>query len=177
MLAACSSNDSTGPDGANLTVRLQDTPFADARAVLVTFSEVSAHRSGEGGFTPIPILSGTTRTCDLKQLVSSTDVLGAGVLPAGHYTQIRITVTSATLYFDNTAPSPACAGGIAAPGGRSAAVTVPSGEIRLNRPFDVADGANTVITLDFDGDASIHQTGNGGYIMQPVVSVVSVTGP
>jgi hypothetical protein len=29
--------------------------------------------------------------------------------------------------------------------------------------------------LDFDGDQSIHQTGNGTYMMNPVVSVVGVS--
>jgi hypothetical protein len=28
--------------------------------------------------------------------------------------------------------------------------------------------------IDFDGDKSIHQTGNGRYTMSPVISVVSV---
>jgi len=50
---------------------------------------------------------------------------------------------------------------------------VPSGDLKLNREFDLTT-AQTTITLDFDGDRSIKQTGNGKYMMNPVVSVVSV---
>lgn len=174
LAGACSATDTTAPD-QTLTVRLTDTPFSDARAVLVTFSEVSAHRSGEGGFEPIVFAGGTpTRTCDLKQLQGATDVLGIGALPAGHYTQLRIKVESATLYFDNPAAAPACAAAIAAPAGRSAPASVSSGEVKLNRQFEVEEDDATVITLDFDGDKSIHETGNGRFRMTPVITVVSV---
>ena len=31
-------------------------------------------------------------------------------------------------------------------------------------------------TNDFDGDKSLKQTGNGKYMMQPVIAIMSVTG-
>ena len=63
---------------------------------------------------------------------------------------------------------------MASPSGRSAPVTIPSGVVRLNREFDLtADNASTIV-LDFDGDKSIHQTGNGRFMMQPVIHIVSV---
>jgi len=182
----------TNPGGAGapgtLTVRLTDSPFSDARALLVTFSEVSAHLSGTGWQTlPIP---GGTRTCDLKQLQGAVDVLGVGSLPAGHYTQIRLNVVSAAIFLDNPAASGPCASVIATPAGDSAPVEVPSGEVKLNREFTVPAGGASTIVLDFDGDRSITQTGssgagngrgrgNGGpnasrYIMHPVIAVVSV---
>jgi hypothetical protein len=30
------------------------------------------------------------------------------------------------------------------------------------------------MVLDFDGDQSVHETGNGRYMMSPVVGIVSV---
>ena len=33
---------------------IKDSPYSDAKALLVTFSDVTAHRDGEGGFTKIP---------------------------------------------------------------------------------------------------------------------------
>lgn len=171
--AAC-DRDATGPS-ATVSVRIQDSPFADAQAVLVTFSEVSAHRSGEGGFTPIPFSpASTARTCDLKKLEGAQDVLGAGALAEGHYTQIRLVVTQASLYFENPSVGPACDAAIAPPAGRSASVEVPSGEVKLNRDFDVSSAGATTITLDFEGDKSIHETGNGRFMMSPVISIVSV---
>jgi hypothetical protein len=172
---ACGGS-STSPSPSNgVTVMLKDSPFGDAKALFVTFSTVSVHRSG-GDFVTVPFSGGaTTRTCDLKKLTAAQDVLGTGALAAGHYTQIRLVVASATIYFDNASSGgTACATSLNAPAGRSAAVTIPSGEVILNREFDVTSTAVTTITLDFDGDQSVKETGNGTFLMTPVISVVSV---
>ncbi|HTM26420.1 MAG TPA: DUF4382 domain-containing protein [Vicinamibacterales bacterium] len=174
-----SSSSPTAPStaGATLNVMLKDSPFGDAKALLVTFSSVSAHLSG-GDFMPLAFASGaTSRTCDLKKLTTAQDVLGTGPLPTGHYTELRLVVASASIYFDNASAGSPCAPTIAAPGGRSAAVDVPSGEVRLNREFDVTSTTATTMLLDFDGDQSVKDTGNGRYRMTPVISVVSVSGP
>lgn len=172
------SNDSmTSPSGtgARLTLMLKDSPFSDARSLLVTFSEVTAHRSGEGGFTRLPFAGdASSRTCDLKKLTDAQDVLGTGVLPGGHYTQVRLVVTSAALYFDNASDGPACAPAIAPPAGRSESIEIPSGEVRLNREFTVPESGAATMLIDFDGDRSVRLTGNGRYMMSPVISVVSV---
>ena len=170
-VAACGSSPTSPDSNGNFRLMVKDSPFSDAKSVLVTFTGVSAHRSGEGGFTTI---GAGTRTCDLKKLQSSEDVLGAGTMPQGHYTQIRLVVSSAVIYFDNAAAGPACAASITAPAGRSSTVEIPSGEIKLNREFDVAASGATTVLLDFDGDRSIHLTGNSRYMMAPVIEVVSV---
>jgi len=88
--------------------------------------------------------------------------------------QVRLVVSSAVIYFDNAAAGDACAATIAAPAGRSATVTIPSGEVKLNREFDVSSGTPTTMLLDFDGDKSVRETGNGQYSMSPVIGIVSV---
>jgi uncharacterized protein DUF4382 len=181
MCAGCAGSNSsltspTAPStaGSTLNVVLTDSPFTDAKAVLVTFSAVNVHLSG-GAFVPLPFVGGaTSRTCDLKKLTGAHDVLGTGQLTAGHYTQIRLDVDSAAIYFDNPSSSSPCATSIPAPAGRSASITVPSSEVILNREFDVTSTGATTVTLDFSGDQSIIQTGNGGYLMTPVISVVNV---
>ncbi len=173
--AACGGN-STSPSGnGSVTVMLKDSPFSDAKALLVTFSSVSVHMSG-GSFATLPFSGGaSSRTCDLKRLASGQDVLGTGNMTPGHYTQIRLVVSSATLYFDNaSAGATPCATAIAPPAGRSAPVTVPSGQVDLNREFDVTNTTTRTITLDFDGDQSVKQLGNGNFTMMPVITVVSV---
>ena len=175
---ACGST--TSPSGAgNLRLMITDSPFSDAKSLLVTFSEVTAHRA-EADWTKLPFAAAdaatsapTSRTCDLKKLVDAQDILGVGALPAGHYTMLRLVVSSATLYFDNASTGPACAPTIAAPAGRSASITVPSGEVKLNRQFELTAEAKTIL-IDFDGDRSIVETGNGSYRMTPVISIVSV---
>ena len=116
---ACGGS-ATSPTGApsTFTVLLKDSPFSDAKSLLVTFSEVTAHRDGEGGFTKLPFgdTTAASRTCDLKKLVDRQDLLGVGMLPEGHYTQVRLVVSSAALYFDNPSDGPACATSMAVPG-------------------------------------------------------------
>ena len=176
-IAACGSDSVTSPSGTGrLSLMIKDSPYSDARALLVTFSEVTAHRDGEGGFTKLPFgdTTATSRTCDLKKLVDRQDMLGVGPLPEGHYTMVRLVVSSATLYFDNASDGPACSNVIAAPLGRSANLEIPSGEVRLNRQFEVAEGGGTTMLIDFDGDRSVTETGNGRFRMTPVIGVVSV---
>jgi hypothetical protein len=172
---ACDDSPSS-PSGqtATFNLRITDSPFSDARAVLVTFAEVTAHRS-ESDWTTIPFAgSATSRTCDLKKLENSEDVLGTGALPPGDYTQVRLVVQSARLYFENPSVGPACAATIAAPAGSMADLRIPSGQVKLNRGFKLESESTTTMLLDFDGDRSIHQTGNGTYMMSPVIGIVRV---
>ncbi len=190
MVIACGGTTTTNPTSAtnptgatNTTalggtgtfrVLVKDTPFSDAKAVLVTFSEVSVHMSG-GGWKTLTFADGaTSRTCDLKKLQAATDILGSTALDPGHYTQVRLIVSSAALYFQNASTGDACAATIVEPLGDKADLDIPSGQVILNHPWDLAASATVTMTVDFDGDKSIIQTGNGKYKMQPVIGVVSV---
>lgn len=207
---ACSSDTPTNPSGGSassggsgggvggsgggsagvgtLAIHITDSPFSEAEAVLVRFNEVSVHRSG-AGWESLPFSGGGSgRTCDLKKLQGPIDVLGVGPLPAGHYTQIRLTVESADIYFDNASIGAACQPIITPPLGENAPVEIPSGTLKLNRQFTLESGGATTIVLDFDGDRSIKLTGSNGngngrgngqgnvgrYIMTPVIGIVSV---
>ena len=165
------------PSGSGtLNLRITDSPYSDAKAVLVTFSEVSAHVGTEdSGRTNLTFAnSATSRTCDLKKLENAQDILGVGTLAAGHYTMLRLVVSSATLYFDNPSTGDACAATMTPPDGAKASLTIPAGEVKLNREFDVTANSASTMVLDFDGDKSIKETGNGRYMMTPVITVVSM---
>jgi len=177
-----SSGGGSGSGTGTLTIRLTDSPFSEAQALLVTFTDVSVHRADPGEWRTV---STAPRTCDLKKLNGPVDVLGVAALPAGKYTQIRLNVSTAAIYFDAPSTGPACAPSLTPPGGDFEPVTIPSGEIKLNNEFTLA-GTGTTITLDFDGDQSVRQTGGGNgrgnsggtssrrYMMSPVIRVVSV---
>jgi hypothetical protein len=178
LLSACGDSPtapSVGGTHGTLNVRITDGPYSDARALLVTFTDVRVHRNDDAWITLPFVESAGSRTCDLKKLANGAqDVLGVGALAPGHYDQIRIDVAAATIYFDNKSDGPACATRIAAPLGRNEPVTIPSGTVRLNREFDLASDSARTMVLDFDGDKSVHATGNGRFMMQPVITVVSV---
>jgi len=173
---ACGPAASSPSGGARtLNLMITDSPFRDAKAVLVTFSEVNVHRSDGSSWERLPFADGGgSRTCDLKKLETAEDVLGVGGLTAGRYTQIRLMVSAAKLYFENAATGAPCATVFPVPAGRSADLEIASGEVKLNREFELKDSGATTILIDFDGDKSIHETGNGRYTMSPVISVVSV---
>jgi len=165
----------TSGSQGTLNLRITDSPFGRAKAVLVTFSEVSMHRNGD--WIRVPFADGsTTRTCDIKKLENNAqDLLGTGPLQAGDYTMVRLHVQSAKVFLDNAAVSPTpCASSITEPAGAVSLATIPSGEVKLNGTFSVAAGGATTITLDFDGESSFSQTGNGSYMMNPVVRIISV---
>jgi len=175
-----SANGGAGGIGT-LSVRIKDSPFSEASALLVTFSEVSAHMSGsdttQGDWVTLPFdAAATSRTCDLKRLVAATDILGTASLAAGHYTQLRLTVSSAKIYTTTTTTGDVCAAipTLSSTSESGIAVDVPSGMLKLNREFDVPAAGATTILLDFDGDKSVHKIGNGKYMMTPVIGVVSV---
>jgi hypothetical protein len=178
---ACSGSSTSPSSGSVLNLMMTDAPFQDAKAVLVTFNEVSAHASG-GDWKTLPFAGNPApamRTCDLKKLEGNkTDILGTGPLDPGHYTQVRLVVYSATIYLENaTDPAaPACgdAATFAAPLGNSQSLTVVSGDVKLTREFDVPQGGVTTMVVDFQGAQSIFLTGTGTYQMTPVLTVVSV---
>lgn len=173
-LSACGGSPS-GPSGsANLNLRITDSPFSDAGAVLVTLSGVKVHHEVDGWIDVATVPS--PLTCDLKKLEGPEDHLGAGSLPAGRYTQIRLVVDSAEIYSGPSSGTDPCADSMTAEG-TADDLEIPSGEVKINHPFDLEEGGSTTIVLDFDGDQSvkIHPTGNGRYIMTPVIHVARTT--
>jgi hypothetical protein len=186
LLATAGCGDSaTGPSGPSgtLSVRLTDLPFDDAEAVFVRFEGLEAHRA-DGEWETVAFAGGaTSRTCDLKLLENGAqDVLGSDVLLAGSYTQIRLLVASAKLFLEQGSDplGPACAPDdtLVEPGGQTADVNVPSGEVRLNPqgPFMLEANGTVTILLDFDGRSSINQLGNGSYNMTPVIRIMEING-
>ena len=48
---------------------------------------------------------------------------------------------------------------------------VPSGTLRIDGEMDIEGNTTSTATLDFIADESLHKTGNGQYILAPVVHV------
>ena len=134
---ACSGSPTDPSRSGNLRLMITDAPFDDASALHVTFTEVKAHREdGTQEWFTVPFAGGgTTRTCNLKKLEGPFDILGTASLNAGDYSQLRLVVDNARIYFGGTATGEgACATTLAAPNGSgvtSQPLEIPSGEVKL----------------------------------------------
>jgi len=102
-------------------------------------------------------------TFNLFEIIEEADILGSEAVTPGKYTQIRMDVIKVEgLTSDDTEYT----------------ATVPSGKLKIVRPFEVKDGATTILTLDFDGDKSLIKTGKGKFIFKPVVRLLKeLSGP
>jgi hypothetical protein len=155
-------------------VRLRAAPLPQAKAVLLTFSRIRIFRGSPTDFTDVPLSGGGRYTCDLNQLTSDAEI-AVGSVPAAAYSQVSLTLQSVTVYIDNSTVNAPCATSIPAPGGRSAELSVPAGDIALPRNFDVKAGVDTVMRLNFNTEGSIHLTGTNSFSLTPVFSVLSVS--
>lgn len=101
------------------------------------------------------VLSGDTSTVDLMAFTGSAAAFLAGAdVPPGSYDKIKLDVLSARGTLHNGSKVP---------------VEVPSGKLHIKAEFDVASGEETALTLDFDLEHSLVKTGDGRYLLKPVI--------
>jgi hypothetical protein len=187
--AGCgSSGSSTGSGSGQFTVLMADAPpnLGNVTEVNVTISKVEVHPSSSGSTASTQqanpgagsnsadqpeagawktVFQGT-KSFNLLTLANVKDVttlphLVDGGLSAGHYDQLRLIVDSASIKAD----------------GQTYPLTIPSGGNTglKTLPFDVANQQDTVLVLDFDVAQSVTKTGNGQYMLHPVIRLAPVT--
>ena len=179
FIAGCGGGGSdgggNGGGSGTLGVSLTDAPACGFDAVNVTVSIVRVHQSdtasdSAGGWSEISL--NPPRKINLLDLTNGVlESLGETMLPAGHYTQLRLVLAA------NNASSPPSNSVILSSGtpGREIALVTPSAVqsgIKLNHEFDVAAGQRVDLVLDFDACKSVVKRGNGSYLLKPVVKVI-----
>ncbi len=171
--AAGSNNSETETGGASvgkgtLEIYLTDAP-GDYQEVNIELSKIEGHIAveGEEGYWVSLTEWPTGYPLNLLELEGSSLLLASLELEPHQYTQLRL--------FLNTEASLVVAG-------EEGPLTVPleipsslSSGIKLNHPFEIVEGMITKLTIDFDAQKSVIQTGNGGYKMKPVISLSSET--
>jgi hypothetical protein len=174
--SASPSNPASPDSAGSLNIRVTDSPFGAAKAVLITFSEVSVQRGSDWTRLPFPDGSTNSWMCDLKKLENNAqDLLASGSPAQGDYTWVRFVVSSARVYLQNSAQSPTpCAKTIAPPDGESYAMTIQNSEGKDNGTFPVRGSGPTNVLLDFDGESSITEPSTNNYVLNPVVRVIAV---
>ncbi len=161
-----------------IEIRVTDPPPPGVKTANVTLTKIEVHKAGaeqemeqeqsignnqtpeqeqqqtqQGEGEWITIIDYET-TFNLFEIIEEAAILGSENVTAGKYTQIRMEVIKVEgLTSDNT----------------TYVATVPSGKLKIVRPFEVKDGATTILTLDFDGDKSLTMTGKGKFFFKPVI--------
>lgn len=122
-------------------------------SVMVTVDSVSVHSASEGWVT----VSSEPQSFDLLKLKAeaSQELLADVKLKEGSYQQLRLDISKVVVVDDK---------------GEHQA-KLPSGELKIVGDLVVTAGATSTATFDFIADESLHVTGNGEYILAPVVQL------
>lgn len=140
---------------------LIDAP-APCDDILLVVCGVSVHRADEDtldGWYELPAESSTVHLLDLTNGVSA--LLADAELPAGAYNLIRVLLGEGNLVVVD---------------GQEFPLTVPSGTSRglqIRHEFEVDAGGSYAATLDLDASRSLHVTGEGQYLLKPVLRAVA----
>jgi hypothetical protein len=153
---------------------MTDAP-GDFEHVNLVITEVSARMEGgaeadtdsvdfadsEGGWVT---LASTPATYDLIALRNGVfTTIGTGLVPAGHYTQVRLKLGAGSTVTVDGVDHP---------------LIVPSGMqsgLKLIGSFDVPANGTVDVALDFDAARSVFQTGAGDYHLKPTVKIMPVS--
>ena len=162
-LTACKSDDD--PDKGKLAVAVTDAPIDDAEAVVVQFTGIEIQ--GEGGSQSFDFAS--AKTIDLLELTGdeSLELLPQTELDAGQYQWMRLKVNAERGVTDSYIDI----------NGARYSLFIPSGSqtgLKLNRPFVVAAGGLTDLTIDFDLRKSVHEPQDAAedYYLRPTLRIV-----
>lgn len=151
-----------GEDNARLTVRMTDAP-GDYEEVNVDVQDVqikidAESEEDEDGWESLDGVE--TGIYNLLELTGGiTQLLADSEVPAGHLSEIRLVLGD-----DNSV--------LLRDGDELEPLSTPSAQqsgLKLNVGEELEAGEEYVYLLDFDVEESIVTTGNGGYILKPVI--------
>jgi hypothetical protein len=166
----------SGTGKGTLKIYLTDAP-GDYLEVNISISKIEGHIAGDeeegedkGSWEVLKEWPGGMEV-DLIKLEDVSILLASLELAPNKYTQLRIFLNEiASLVLE----------GEAGPDEPTEEVPleIPSSAntgIKLNHPFEIVEGMITKLTIDFDAEKSVIETGNGKYKMKPVISLSSET--
>lgn len=155
---ACKKGDTTNVNGtAHVTVKMTDAPGAFDAVILNIKSVVIVTDKGE---QTLDVGGGAV---DILRFRSGKDtVLAAKDIPAGTIQQVRLVLNDS--------------GNRVVVAGVSHDLTTPSGQtsgVKLNVHDQLTAGIAYTMRLDFDAAQSVVLTGNGKYILKPVIRAIA----
>jgi len=176
-LAACgggggASTPAPASTMGTLGVSMTDAPACGFDAVNVTVNKVRVNQSAsasdtDAGWTDITL--SPAKKINLLNLSNGVlEALGDTPLTQGHYSQLR-------LVLDANGGAGLANSVIATGSTTEASLVTPSATqsgIKLVNEFDVVAGQRVDLVLDFNACKSVVTTGNGKYLLKPVVKVI-----
>jgi hypothetical protein len=144
------------------TILISDAPSENFSHINVTFSQVKIHKFGNNNSSGWISFDMEAKTIDMIYLHENnlSEVLGVENLTTGIYTKLWIVVDGAT--------------GILKDNGEEIVFDVPSGDLKVQQPFEIREG-NTTIDVEIDLERSVLYVPQGGvYKLLPVISTVEI---
>ncbi|MDP2669050.1 MAG: DUF4382 domain-containing protein [bacterium] len=132
--------------------------IAGVSSIMMTVDKVEVQSDAQGWIA----VSNASKQYDLLVLKQSGAVaLLADInLPVGTYNQIRLTISKVLVTASGTVQE----------------AKLPSGTLKIVGRIVVEEGKTASVVLDFKADKSLHITGNGKFVMAPVVNLQTKSG-
>ena len=143
----------TAETTGTLEMRVTDLPNPTITAIEIVAEQIQVHSASTGEW--MTVVEGPV-SFDLIALAGIEEILGSSSLPAGEYTQVRLSIISTTITDDGTENE----------------AQVPGDTLKVVRPFTIQVGETTIATLDFDAEKSVVVQGTGRYQLKPVIKLL-----
>lgn len=156
LLFACSKKEDATSGTTRVNIRLTDAPGA-FDALWLNVKEIKVRTSA--GESTLPVNASAVNILNFR--MGKDTLIAANDVPSGRIQEVRLVLneTGNRVIVDGT----------------SYALTTPSGQtsgIKLKVQDDLEAGIAYTMLLDFDVAKSVVQTGNGKYILKPVIRCV-----
>lgn len=152
---ACTKGTADSAATTELKVNLTDNPFA-AEEVNVDIKEVRIKTNGSDEWIVLATKAGIYNLLDFQNGVTTT--IASGTVPGNTLGEIRLLLGT-----DNSIRIGNVVHPLTIPGGSESGLKIKTGK-RLETGTDE-------VTVDFDAALSIHQTGDGTYMLKPVLKL------
>ena len=153
-----------------LQIRVTDMPpDLNVTAINVELSNVEVHKAGDesgdnGRWIPVEMTEQPFEVNLIELQMSDIEkVLSEEEITTGHYTQIRMDVALQSIEIDEEEVE-------------DVDFVLPGGKLKIVGSFEIGEGQETELVLDFLADKSLVVTGQGKLVFKPVVHM-KVSGP
>jgi heat shock protein HslJ len=159
VLTACSGTAEGPAAGEELSgtgtveFRATDAPPKDISHIWVTTDKIEVHKADADEDTWVTVVN-QEQTFNLVAIQDAEVFLGEEEVAVGQYTQIRLDVTEVIVTID----------------GEDITARLPSGKLKVVRPWEVKPGEKTILTLDFEADKFVVVTGKTAQV-KPVIKL------